>query len=222
MTTRYGNTRRGSTLIWMMAVDWGCVQLVKTELRRTADAAARYAAPALGQGIAAVRARAKDVAEDNTADGRPVVLADADVEQGRWEPATKTFVPNGTPADAIRMTARRAGPDAVPLMFARVLGRDSVDVSASAVFVAPAPAGFSGLDGITIKNNTFIGSYDSSVLTEPRPGHFVNAHHRAGRSAAAMGGPTSAATIAVAAPVAPAMSASASAVTITTAGAVAV
>ena len=171
---------RGSTLIWTLvvltlltgfcslAVDWGRVQLVKTELRLTADAAARYAAPALGDGIQAVRSRARTVAADNVADGTPVVLADADVEQGRWAPDTKTFVPNGTPVDAVRITARRAGANAVPLMFARILGRATADVSASAVVVAPQSlVGFTGLNGITFKNNTFIGSYDSASVTKP-------------------------------------------------------
>src|SRR5688572_25321978 len=125
--------RRGSALIWTtvvltvltafcsLAVDLGRVQVVKTELRRTVDAAARYAAPAMGQGIAAVRARAKDVADDNLADGRPVILTDADIEPGHWIKGTRTFVPNGLPNDAVRVTARRTGSDAVPLMFARVL-----------------------------------------------------------------------------------------------------
>ena len=153
-----------------LAVDVGRVQVVKTELRRTADAAARYAAPALGQGMAAVRARAKDVADDNTADGTPVILADADIEQGHWVPGTRTFVPNGQPCDAVRVTARRSGATAVPLMFARALGRRSADVSASAVFVTSQSAGFTGLDGITFKNNTFIGSYNSASVTKPVEG----------------------------------------------------
>ena len=92
--------RRGTSLIWVvvtlpvlmgfcsLAVDWGRVQVVKTELRRAADAAARYAAPALSDGITAVRARAKDSADDNTADGfiralhqrpDPECIADVDV-----------------------------------------------------------------------------------------------------------------------------------------------
>jgi hypothetical protein len=178
----HGSCRRatGSSLIWTtvvltvltafcsLAVDWGRVQLVKTELRHAADAAARYAAPALPQGIAAVRTRARDVAGENRADGRAVALADGDVEQGRWVPETKTFVVNGAPADAIRITVRRAGADAVPLMFARVIGLATADVSASAVVLAPQSViGFTGLNGITFKNNTFIGSYDSASLTRP-------------------------------------------------------
>ena len=114
--------RRGSALIWVvvllpvliglcsLAVDWWRVLLVRTELSRAADAAARYAAPAIPQGLAAVRARAKDAADDNAADGTPVVLTDSDVVQGNWSASTKQFTPNGTPVNAIRVTARRAVP----------------------------------------------------------------------------------------------------------------
>src|SRR5687767_648315 len=81
---------RGSTLPWItvvlavglafasLAVDWAHVLVVRTELRRTVDAAARYAAPVFDQGIVAVRARAKDAADDNLADGTPVVLSNSD------------------------------------------------------------------------------------------------------------------------------------------------
>jgi Flp pilus assembly protein TadG len=173
--------RRGSALIWVvvllpvliglcsLAVDWARVQLVKTELSRAADAAARHAAPAIGQGIAAVRARAKDAADDNAADGTPVVLVDSDVVQGNWSVSTKQFTLNGTPANAVRVTARRTGADAVPLIFARVLGKTHFDVQASAVvlYTAATPVGFVGLDGISFKNNSFIGSYNPNATTSP-------------------------------------------------------
>jgi hypothetical protein len=173
--------RRGSALIWVvvllpvlvglcsLAVDWARVQLVKTELSRAADAAARYAAPAVGQGIAVVRARAKDAADDNAADGTPVILADSDIVQGNWSPSTRQFTPNGTPANAVQVTARRTGADAVPLMFARVLGKTHFGVQASAVvlYTGATPVGFVGLDGISFKNNSFIGSYNPNATTSP-------------------------------------------------------
>ncbi len=56
-----------------LAVDWArTFSFVKTELSRAADAAARYAGTAVGQGIATVRTRAKNAANDNAADGTPV------------------------------------------------------------------------------------------------------------------------------------------------------
>jgi hypothetical protein len=196
----HSTTRRNaSALVWItvimtaligfcsLAVDFGRVQVVKTELSRAADAAARYAGPAMGEGIAAVRARAKDAADDNTADGTPVVLADADVEQGRWVAATRTFVANGTPADAVRITARRAGPNAVPLMFARVFGKRSIDVSASAIVLSGhLTVGFVGLNGIEFHNNAFVGSCDSSSVAKPVRGHST------GKGLLASNGPISA------------------------------
>ena len=174
--------RRGTVLIWVvitlpvmlgfcsLAVDWGRVVMVRSELRHAADTSARYAASALPNGIATVRARAKDAADDNFADGTRVVLADADVEQGNWAAATKTFTPNGSPVNAVRVTARRTGANAVPLMFARALGKASFDVQASAVVaykVDGSTLGFVGLNGITFHNNAFVGSYNSGVLKTP-------------------------------------------------------
>jgi Flp pilus assembly protein TadG len=155
-----------------LAVDLGRVQVAKTELRGAADTAARYAVTGLSNGIATVRARAKDAADDNTTDGTPVVLADADIEQGNWSTSTKTFTANGTPLNAVRVTARRTGASAVPLMFARVLGQGSMGVQASAIATAAGGQayGFIGLNGVTFFNNTYIGSYNSASDTTPTQG----------------------------------------------------
>ena len=50
-----------------------------------------------------------------------------------------------------------------------MLGKTHFDVQASAVvlYTASAPAGFVGLDGISFKNNAFIGSYNANVTTSP-------------------------------------------------------
>src|SRR5688572_16364082 len=145
LRVRVAGGRRGSALIYVLAalvafaafcslaVDLGRVQLAKTELQSATDAACRYGAAALGQGIATVRARAKDAADDNKADGTAVVLADADVEQGFWDTATKTFTANGAPVNAVRVTGRRtaATGNAIPLLFASLLRKESFDLTRS-------------------------------------------------------------------------------------------
>jgi hypothetical protein len=61
--------------------------------------------------------------------------------------------------------------NAVPLLFAKVLGRETCDVSAAsiALFTPGTPGGFVGLTGITVKNSAFVASYNSSVTTTPTP-----------------------------------------------------
>jgi len=150
-------------------VDLGRVQLAKTELRVAADAAARAAARALAAGDSQARAAAVAVAAANTCDGQPVALDPAaDVETGTWNPATRTFTPGAASPNAVRVTARRiaARNSAIPLTFARVVGRDTCDVSASAIAAcAPSSAGYGivGIDSITMSGNASTDSYDSSA-----------------------------------------------------------
>src|SRR4051812_15489263 len=90
--------RKGITLIWVtvvfttmvafasLAVDFGRVQVAKTELLEAADAASRAGAGSLGSGVAAAKASAVDIAAHNRADGVPVTLQDGDMEFGLWAP----------------------------------------------------------------------------------------------------------------------------------------
>src|SRR5438046_2841883 len=59
---------------------------------------------------------------------------------------------------------------AMPLVFARLIGRNTCDINAVAIARATfGPGwGFTGLNAITIKNNTFFMSYNSSI--DPTPG----------------------------------------------------
>ena len=160
-----------------LGVDYGRVQLVRGELQLAADAAARHAAAGLAAGITAAENNAVSAAGDNKADGTEVVLDRAvDVEFGRWDPSTQAFIvltgAARSGADAIRVTARRtsARGNPVPLLFARVIGRASFDVNATSVArYRPDSSfdGFVGLNGITMHNNTFFGSYNSAVTTTP-------------------------------------------------------
>src|SRR3954470_2328813 len=73
-----------------LAVDLGRVQLVKTELLRAADAAARYGVTGLPN-VTNAQNRAIAAANDNTADGSPVVISASDIEFGTWDVTTGTF-----------------------------------------------------------------------------------------------------------------------------------
>ena len=160
--------RRGSALVYLsvtlvallafasLAVDLGRVQVARNELQLAADAAARHAAAGLETGVATAQANAVAAAADNKADGSPVVLdANTDIEFGTWNNATRPpFTPltgaARSAADAIRVTARRSAArgTGVPLLFARVLGRESCDVHAVSIARYRPDTSFQGIVGI--------------------------------------------------------------------------
>jgi hypothetical protein len=166
-----------------LGVDYGRVQLVKTELQRGADAAVRAAAAQLANGIPAAQNAAVSLAAANKSDEQPITVdANLDVEFGSWDSGTKSFTvlsgASRSNANAVRVTCRRIASrnNAVPLMFARVIGRNTCDVSASAVALAARgarEAGFVALWGAVIKKNFFLASYNSNLGTDP--GGYLNA-----------------------------------------------
>lgn len=155
-----------------MGVDIGRVQVAKTELQTAADAAARTAAGELGSGVTTARAAAVAVAGANNCDGSPVVLEPAaDVEFGTWDAAARTFTPLAgaaqSNANAVRVTARRtrARNNAIPLVFAKALGKPTCDVRATAVALftrGTATHALVGLDFITLGGGAYIDSYVSA------------------------------------------------------------
>ena len=168
-------SRRGSSMVWTviallavmgfcsLAVDVGKVQLAKGQLRHAADAAARHAASGLAtSGPSAARTNAVSAAADNKADGAPVALdATADVQFGTWDHVNKTFTAAAagaeSSANAVRVTARRtaARGNPVQLMFAGVVGRPTIDLTATATArINSRKPGIVGLDYITMSGNS--------------------------------------------------------------------
>jgi Flp pilus assembly protein TadG len=130
----------GLCALCSLAVDFGHVQLVKTELRRAADSAARAAASQLRATQSAAIAKAVEYAGYNKADGTLVVLDQVkDIEFGTWSPSDKKFKATTSTdistCNAVHVTARRitARGTSVPLMFARVLGQNTCDVQAETI-----------------------------------------------------------------------------------------
>src|SRR5262245_13076608 len=74
------------TAMASFAVDYARVQIVKTQLRAAADAAARAAAHDLPFDLTLARANAAAYAKKNKADNQDVILdAQADIEFGKWD-----------------------------------------------------------------------------------------------------------------------------------------
>ena len=113
------------------AVDVAWMQLVRTELRTAADAAARAGSKelSLSQDTTAAQQRAKQAARRNQVAGEPLELANRDIEIGSSTQANATsrftFAGGEVRPNAVRVTGRRTqgslgGP--VELLFAGVLG----------------------------------------------------------------------------------------------------
>ena len=130
-----------------LAIDWGRVEVARSELQQAADGAAFYGAAGLPLGITEVNTRAAAAVADNKSDGTTIDFRAAnDVEFGVWDQATRTFVTlSGTArssATAIRVTTTRlaARSAAMPLTFGNLIGKPAIDLSAKAIVARGRPA----------------------------------------------------------------------------------
>jgi hypothetical protein len=115
------------------ALDLGYINLTRTELQTAADASALAASTVLNQNATTIRQVAQHYAGMHRSGGQAVTLATSDVEMGVWDAGAGTFTPAASGGNAVRVTARRT---AAPLFFARVLGRNNFDTTASAIGMA--------------------------------------------------------------------------------------
>lgn len=165
-------TMTAMTAFVSLSVDYARVVMAKTQLQRVADAAALYGAQGVESGYAVSNAQAvaaQEVVDTYSPAGTPFSLQAADVVTGNW--SNGTFTANGSPTNAVQVTAvcSAARGTAIPLMFARILGQQSCDIHATSIAMCAdnPPGGFVGYNGVTVKNNTSIASYNSAVTTSP-------------------------------------------------------
>lgn len=157
------------------SVDYGRVQLAKEQLQTAADAAARAAVSNLASGITTVQNTAVSAAAANTCNGTAVAIdATNDVEFGTWDGSNFTVLTGSarSSANAVRVTTRRtaAKGNAIPLVFAGSVGRNTCDVVARATAVLSAsavPTGFTSLNSCPIGKKFWAASYNSSQTTAP-------------------------------------------------------
>ncbi len=113
------------------AIDVAWMQLVRTELRTSTDAAARAGAKelSLSQSVNTARDRAKDTAKRNLVAGDPLLLSDSDIVFGTGTQANDAsrfkFTAGGNAPNAVQINGKRTkgsltGP--VDLLFAGALG----------------------------------------------------------------------------------------------------
>jgi len=153
-------------MLLSLAVDYGHAQLVKTELRRTADASARAAAAYIYSDLNAGTAAAMDVASRNKADGLSVTLAASDIQFGNWDVKSKKFTLSSSSSsiNAVRVVAKRT----VPMLFARVLGRTVCDAQAESIVMAVQPLNVN--QSVPGNSNPFLsGMPQGSIASEINP-----------------------------------------------------
>ena len=185
--------RRGVGLPWLvltfsvsmafasMMVDIARVQAVKTQLQRTADAAARAAVSQISTSVSAAKTEAASIGTLNTADDSPITIDTTnDIIFGTWNTANRTFTTltgsGQSSANAIEIICRRVASrgTAVPLLFASLIGKSSCDVSATSIAYiaasAPGGAGFVGLSSFSSSGIT-TDSYNASAGTYASQAH---------------------------------------------------
>jgi Flp pilus assembly protein TadG len=177
-------SRRGVTMLYTLVAlvmlagfvslgsDYARVQLVKTELQRAADAAARYGAMALPNGATAVRANAIAAAGDNLADGSTVVLQNTDIEFGTWNGSTKVFtVTSPSSATAVRVTAMRSMSrgNAVPLTFGSLLGQSACEAKCASIS-SYSPA-VDVVSSVPSTSNPWLAGMPSGTVANPGNPH---------------------------------------------------
>jgi len=126
------------------ALDTGYIVAVKTQLQAAADAGALAGVTGLPEGDSKALSLAQTYAQSNFASGRAVeIVPGEDLQLGYWNAETRQFqtLSAAQPtANALRVTSRlsTARGNQANLFFARALGRNNVDLQATAVAVLPS------------------------------------------------------------------------------------
>ncbi|MDA7977386.1 MAG: VWA domain-containing protein [Pirellulales bacterium] len=135
---RKAEPRRGSILVLStifmivmlgfiaLALDTGYVASVKTDLKRATDAGALAGAGALVNGSDVASAEVLEFIQANAVGGRTISADDVDITFGHWDDQTASFAASNELPSAVRVEVAL---DDAPLFFARVLGRDSFDLT---------------------------------------------------------------------------------------------
>ena len=120
-----------------LAVDMSNAYALRTNLQNTADSAALAAVielPNEGQALATALIYAQ---KNMPHADHGTILDTSDVVTGNWDSATRVFTPAGAPMNAIQVITRRsqANGNPAPTFFARLFGKESIDITASTIAV---------------------------------------------------------------------------------------
>lgn len=159
-----------------LAVDYGRVQVAKTEMHCAVDAAARAASVYLPNDTAGARTAAIAIAAAHQVDGRPLVLQAGDIVFGKWNSETGVFDTSSASPDAVRITAHRTASrgNATPLVLGQIVGYPTQDlvVTQTTQFISSGVSGIIGLNDIRADDDLFVASYNSSLTTNPSTSNY--------------------------------------------------
>lgn len=146
------NGRRGSVLFYSivsmvalcaiisLAVDYGRVEVARTQLQAAADAAARYAVTGVKHEIGNVNAcegMARAILRENKVDANYLSDSQATVEYGEWNTGSRKFKnkneTNNRNAVKVTVQCRSFDNTAIPLLWGTLIGRTKQELTASAV-----------------------------------------------------------------------------------------
>lgn len=123
-----------------LGVDYGRVELARTQLQAATDAAARYAVTGVKHeinGVNACEAMARAILRENKIDANYLVDSQATIDYGEWIPGSRVFKGKNETSNrnAVRVVVRcrQADGTAIPLLFGSLIGRPSQEITASAV-----------------------------------------------------------------------------------------
>jgi hypothetical protein len=120
-------------VIAAISVDASRIFAAKNELQTASDAAALAGALQLLEDSSTAGDTARAYALRNLVEQD--AIDSVEIEYGVWQPTERTFILNGEPHDAVRVTTRHP----LPLSLARVFGDSTVTVSASAIAWSAGP-----------------------------------------------------------------------------------
>jgi hypothetical protein len=123
----------------VLVIDFARVSLVRSQLATAVDAACLAGAGGLPVSPSEARKRAQDAAKKNVVNGQALILQSNDIQFGTWDATGAKFVLLTGAAEANATTVRinaqlsQSRNTAVPLAFFSFFGRDSANLSRSAV-----------------------------------------------------------------------------------------
>lgn len=150
----------------VLSVDVGHVLVTHGEMQAAMDASALAGASGLPLNNGQAHIRAMEFADGNYVNGAPIAPHELTLTIGKWNSATKTFVPDngggGVVPSAIRVVGIR---DDVPMIFAAALGVSTTTVGRAAIatYGGGVCLGVWGLEGLNAQGNLTSDSYDSGL-----------------------------------------------------------
>ena len=152
-----------------LSVDLGAYHTAKAELQRAADAAALAASSQIEVSGTLAATEARSYVEANAVGGCKLDPGAVTVQTGRWE--NEVFLPTSVgPLNAVSVTLRRtrATNNPVNLFFAKLVGVESIDVSATAIaYIKPkaSPYNFVGVDSVKFTSLDVLNSVTGRVVS---------------------------------------------------------